>query len=670
MSRRLPALLTLAVTVGLFALTSGLTAQPPKTGTDPAAGDNPGDGLKRGQEENLKLYKRFADELLRLAQKWEKSDNPEDKARANTIRSALKVADEKRVESLFKEIVGALADARNPTGTEFGNLMAKDAKLTGALKEILATLRTEDEMTKLKREIEELKAYIKEVERIKREQENLLARTEQPKSDPNRIAKDQDNLAKDTKDLANKMSKGDPKGDPKAGDPKGGNPNAKDDKSEPKPEAKPGDNTAEPKTDTKENKTDPKDPSAAGSPTDPKQNPNAGAEPKPGGMNPDAGSDKPMPPEANDPMAGKGMGGEPKPMTDPMNPMAGGGEPKPSQGDSKSQGDGKGDSKPSAGMPGGDGKPMGGQPSNSPPSAPKPGGSPSPGGSPGGSPPPPNPNNPNDQARQNVEDAVPQQKGAEGDLKKNDRPNASKKEDEAIKSLDKALKELEKRLKQLREKEMLKKLEDLEIRVKKMIAMQTEVYEATKGIDANVRKNMNQRSGVDIQKSQAQSETELAIVVEAEKALRLLEGEGSAVVFAGVLAEVKKDMEAVAEQLKATNVGAETQLVEEQIIAQLQRMLEALKKAKQDLENQPPPPGPPGQPPPPGSQDLIKLVEQLKLLRELQVQVNERTTFFGKKSPGEQAADPFIQDQLKKLGDRQKILQDMLHKIASGDGKN
>jgi len=451
--------------------------------------------------------------------------------------------------------------------------------------------------------------------------------------------------------LAARLNKSDPK-DPKNAPPSTPKPDEREDTSERKGEPKPGDTPGEAKPDTKEPKSSEKDPPAG----DPKA---SGDKPEPKGMPPaDAGMSKEPPKDgAGEPMSGKGMG-EPK----PAEPMAA--EPKPTNpADSKSAGAGKGDGKPAQGQ-GGEAKPMspGGKPSDSPPSSSK--GSPS--GSPSSPPPgpsPPNPNNPNDEARRNVEEAVPPQQGAEEDLKKDKRNEATKKQDEAIQALDRALKELEKRLKQLREKEMLKKLEDLERRVAKMLKMQIEVYEATKGIDATVRKNNNQKSTVDIQKAGVEGDKEGEISLEAEKALRLLEGEGTAVVFAGVLIEVRKDMDAVQKQLTAANVGADTQLVEEQIIAQLQQMLEALKKAKQELQKQPPPPG---EPPPPGDgkKNLIQLVEQLKLLKSLQVQVNDRTTAFGKRTAGEQASDPFLQEQLKQLGDRQKVLQEMLHKVA------
>ena len=64
MVRRLPIFLSLtfAATVGLFALTSVLLAQPPAPGSGPGK-------IKGTQEENLKFFKKFSDEMLRLAQR-------------------------------------------------------------------------------------------------------------------------------------------------------------------------------------------------------------------------------------------------------------------------------------------------------------------------------------------------------------------------------------------------------------------------------------------------------------------------------------------------------------------------------------------------------------------------------------------------------------------------
>jgi len=131
--------------------------------------------------------------------------------------------------------------------------------------------------------------------------------------------------------------------------------------------------------------------------------------------------------------------------------------------------------------------------------------------------------------------------------------------------------------------------------------------------------------------------------------------------------EVKRDMDFVGGELESSHVGDDTQLVEKQIIEQLQRMLDAVKKAQKELEEKKNNKNDTqGQPQQPGDQSLIKKVEQLKLIRELQVQVNERTEAFGKSVQNvEQTNNPAVQKKLRMLADKQKSLQDMLHKMVT-----
>lgn len=661
MLRRLPGFMPLAfaAALGLFALTPNSSAQPAEPG-----------GIKRSQEENLKLFKRFSEEVLRLAQRWEKSDNADDKERAKSLRGALKLMEEKGVEKLFKELIEGLGAKAFTTG-DFNTLLGKDKKLVDALTEILAVLETEDEMAKLQREIADLKKAIAEITKLKKDQENIRARTENPRGDADKIAKDQKDLTERTKDVGNALDKNANKNDPKNGNPNGGG--AKEDpKSENKAEPKPGEDTGAAKPDTGENKSESKD---GGMGMGMPMGGDKAGEGKPSGgdgmpMGGDPKGDKPTDPKAGgDPKGGEPKAGEPKhgmPMGGMGMPM--GGDPKagpPMGGEGKPQGAGKGEGKPSAGQ-GGEAKPMdgggmgmGGMGM----------GQPSPGGSKGGGQPggnqPPKPQGPKDPAAENVQQAVPSQQEAEDNIKKNERDQASKKQDDAIKQLEKAIAELEKRLKQLREKELAKLLANLEERVARMLRMQIEVKAATENIDKTVKALGGKPAVAEIQKSQAEADKESSIVAEAEKALKLMEGEGSAVVFAGVLTEVKRDMEAVQRRLNETRVGTDTQAIEQDIIDQLQMMKEALKKAKQDLENKPSEPKEGDPNAQKQNNKLLDLLNELKLLKAQQEQVNKRTIMYNMQDPGEQAKDALIQAELKVLAERQKVLQDLLHKIAT-----
>lgn len=660
MLRRLPGFMPLAfaAALGLFALAPNSSAQPTDSG-----------GIKRTQEENLKLFKRFSEEVLRLAQRWEKSDSADDKERAKSLRGALKLMEEKGVEKLFKELIEGLG-AKAFTPGDLNGLLGKDKKLMDALTEILSVLETEDEAARLAREIADLKKAIAEITKLKKEQENIRARTENPNGDPNKIAKDQKDLAERTKDVGNALDKNANKNDPKGGNPNGGS--KEDPKSENKAEPKPGEDTGAAKPDTNENKSESKDGGMGMGMGMPMGGDKAG-EGKPSAGDPKGGdpkSDKPTDPKAGgDPKAGEPKAGEPKPGM----PMGGmgmpmGGDPKagpPMGGEGKPQGAGKGEGKPSAGQ-GGEAKPMDGggmgmggmgmgQPS--------PGGSK--GGQQGGGNQPPKPQGPKDPAAENVQQAVPSQQDAEDNIKKDKRDEASKKQDDAIKALEKAIAELEKRLKQLREKELAKLLANLEERVARMLRMQIEVKAATENIDKTVKALGGKPAVAEIQKSQAEADKESNIVSEAEKALKLMEGEGSAVVFAGILTEVKRDMEAVQRRLNETRVGTDTQAIEQDIIDQLQMMKEALKKAKQDLENKPSDPKDGDPNAQKQNNKLLDLLNELKLLKAQQEQVNKRTIMYNMQDPGEQAKDALIQAELKVLSERQKVLQDLLHKIAT-----
>ena len=276
--------------------------------------------------------------------------------------------------------------------------------------------------------------------------------------------------------------------------------------------------------------------------------------------------------------------------------------------------------------------------------------------SPGGPPPP---------GKKDVQEAIKPQQQAEQSLDKKDKDKAAKEQDEAIKKLAKAVEEMEKRLKQLREEEEAKMLAKIEERIAKMLAMQTAVYEATKAIDGSVVKANGVKSTADVQKAQQQGDRERDILAEAEKALKLMESEGSAVAFARILDEVRVDMAAVERRLTDTYVGRDTQAVEENIIAMLTEMRAALKRAIEDKKQPSPPPGPPQPGQPPG-QSLIDRIAELKLIKSMQVMVNGRTKSEAEKYKGEQAADPIVRAELEQLARRQQKLQDMVNKIATG----
>jgi hypothetical protein len=270
-----------------------------------------------------------------------------------------------------------------------------------------------------------------------------------------------------------------------------------------------------------------------------------------------------------------------------------------------------------------------------------------------------------------VRKAVPDQQQAQQNIQKDNRPQAVEKQNDAIQKLEEAQKELEKRLKQLREEELERLLANLEARVAKMLQMQIDVYHETKKIDAIVQKSETKKpEKQEIQRSQLQADKETEIIAEAHKTIEILKSEGSAVAFPRVFVEVAVDMTRVRERLAVARTDDNTQALEKDIIDTLKEMLEALKKAQQENQankGMPPPPG--GGPPP--DQKLLDEIAELKMIRNLQMKVNERTKRYADQITGkaEQADDSLLKNEFKDLSDRQIKIEEITRDIASGKNK-
>ncbi len=159
------------------------------------------------------------------------------------------------------------------------------------------------------------------------------------------------------------------------------------------------------------------------------------------------------------------------------------------------------------------------------------------------------------------------------------------------------------------------------------------------------------------------------IVAEANKALQLLEEDGTAVAVPQVLEQCRDDMKAVQARLFKTDVGPFTQQMEEEIIAALKEVIEALKKQQQDLKDKKETSHRRRQRQ--GQQQqrmdrLINMLAELKMLRSLQVRVNQRTISYGKQFPGEQVDDTGTTTELRKLAERQVKIEKATKDIATG----
>ncbi len=266
-------------------------------------------------------------------------------------------------------------------------------------------------------------------------------------------------------------------------------------------------------------------------------------------------------------------------------------------------------------------------------------------------------------AEKRLKAAREKMKEAEKKLKEAQREGAAEKQEEAISELEKAKAELEEILRQLREEQIARLLAMLEARFRKMMQMQQEVYIGTLRLDAVPSAQRTHNHEIEASRL---SGKESLIVVEVDKALLLLREDGTAIAFPEAIEQMREDMQQVVQRLTRTKVGKITQGIEEDILEALKEMVEALKKAQQDLEDQKSPKGKPGQS---GDPPLIDMLAEVKMIRALQMRVNKRTKRYSKMIDGEQADSAELFEALRRLAEREKRIHRVTRDLQLGKNK-
>jgi len=604
------------------------------------------------KQERLKIqFQDFEAKLLRLAQRLEKSSKPEDLEKARVLKRAIEAAQTSGADNKFDKLVNDLKTSKALDLDTLEILLKRNEDLASDLRAILKILLTDNRDAELAAERRRIEDLLKRIGDVIRQEQVARANTEAGRKDNKALAKEQQGVTEATKALSRAMGKGDGKGDDK---------NAKgDNKGEGKPgEGKKGDgkeDTQIAKADPKETKEpresrvltrpDPKDPKKdeqGGSKGEGKKgdgSEKSGAKGKPGEQSPKSENKENKPSDSKGKSDGKGEAkgqqGDPK-QGQPQQGASKSGQPKPGQ-----QGQAKNDGNKQT-PPEDDGKPQQDSP-----------------------------------GKKQVQDAIENQQNAEKELNKGDKEKGADQQTEAIDKLKKAQAELEKLLAQLRQEELERLLAALEARCHRMLQMQIAVQSGTistfKTIEAAADKKPTR---TEVQKGLKLEDDEREIVKEAKMARRLLETEGSAVAFPEVFAQLESDMNHVADLLHLTEVGFQTQTVEQDIIDTLKEMIEALKKQQQDLKNKNSKQGQQG---PPQDQKLIELLAELKMIRSLQIRVNNRTKTYAQEYPGEQAPSPvvvqtpqekqkaeMVQKYMKELADRQLKIFEVTNNLAKG----
>ena len=264
--------------------------------------------------------------------------------------------------------------------------------------------------------------------------------------------------------------------------------------------------------------------------------------------------------------------------------------------------------------------------------------------------------------RKRIAAAEKRMKAAEEQLKKAVKDKAVEEQQKALEELEMAKAELEKILRQLREEEIDRMLTMLEARFRKMLAMQTEVYEGTQRLSKISASNRTREDEIEAGRL---GRRESEIVAEADKALLLMKEDGSAVAFPEAVVQIRTDMQQVSDLLSRADVSELTVALEEDILSSIEEMLEALRQAKQKQQEQQAQPmqmpaGEPVEPP------LVDQLSELRMIRTLQVRVNNRTVQYSKMLEGAGADRAQIRKGLDELAERQSRIHGVTRDIVTG----
>lgn len=604
--------------------------------------------LTTDQQQVASRYKKLEELLLRSAE-LESAENP---ARSALLQQAAQLGKQSQLADLLARAATRL-DKK-----QYSQALEDQRTSRESLKRLLELLQSENRGERVREQRDQVRRWIEETDRLLRLQKSLSGRTEGGQ-EMQQASGDQEKLAKKALEIAKDL---------------GADSDNKEQKNQESPsgensESKPTENSEDGKSEDGSNKEKDAGPSNA----DDQGKPEEPAESKPNEPNP--GEPKPGEPKPGEPKSGEPKSGEPK----SGEPKSGEPSEKPTEGD-KPAGKPNEDGKPSEPNEGSekegappeknaDGKNANGKPEESPSGQqPESGQS----GESGEQPKQAESKDPTERARKRIEQAQRKMEEAKRALDDAERKGAVEKQREAEAELRSAIEALEEILRQLREEEIERSLASLETRLRRMLEMQNKVFEETKRLQEITGDQATRQ--VEIRAS-ALAAQERKILSEGERAFLLLREEGSSAAFPEAMEQVNTDIGNVAERLQKADVGKLTTTVQQEIISSLEEMVAALvqvqKEQKEKKQKQQP-----GQPQQgePGEQPLVDKLAELRLIRTLQVRINNRTTSLSQMldDPADvigQAKEVDILKEVKGLAERQSSIQNVTREIVVGADK-
>jgi hypothetical protein len=273
-------------------------------------------------------------------------------------------------------------------------------------------------------------------------------------------------------------------------------------------------------------------------------------------------------------------------------------------------------------------------------------------------------------ARKRLQQAQKKMQQAQEELKNDERESATQEQQAAEEELRIAAEELERILRQLREEEVERSLADLESRLRRMLQMQTRVADQSKATRDTPRSNEDRT--FEIQCSKLAIE-ERKVQMEGQKALLLLQDEGSSLAFPEAVEQVNRDVALVIEYFAGSRIDDSCIGLQSEIIRSLEEMIESLTETQRKMEekkkkkesNQKQPGNQGGEQ---EEQPLVDALAELRLIKTLQLRINTRTERLANESgkaddPKGSVEDEGILRQLQDLSERQEKIKQVTRDI-------
>lgn len=264
--------------------------------------------------------------------------------------------------------------------------------------------------------------------------------------------------------------------------------------------------------------------------------------------------------------------------------------------------------------------------------------------------------------KKRVQQAVPKQRAAAGQLK--EYKPAKQKQQDAKDDLESAKKELDEALAQLRQQLSDEVLRALEERFTAMLAKQRDLSTETKTLDGT-RKNVLTASGelpaalVDRILGVATGEGDLE--VEASDALKLLEEDATTAVFPPMVEALREELQGVGKRCRNKETDAPVQAGQREVEDILELLINALRKEIERREGG-------GQCNCNGQPPLVPVSAELKVLRYLQERVNKQTKEFDGRPADQKTSDDGVAASTT-LSGKQGRVRDLMRKLAVKLGK-